>query len=78
MLKIYGIMIYIYEHMSGFAKPVLLIHGDRDPLVDLRWSVRATQSFPDARLEVMYGSGHGFLGGTLKKACLLIKELIER
>ena len=31
-----------------------------------------------ARLEGMYGSGHGFSGGTLKKACLLIKEMIER
>ena len=68
----------IYERMNGFAKPVLLIHGDRDPLVDFRWSVRASQSFPDARLEVIHGSGHGFSGDALKKACLLIKEMIER
>ncbi len=66
----------MYEHMSEFTKPVLLIHGDRDPLVDLHWSVRALQNFPNARLEVIHGSGHGFSGSRLEKVSLLIRDMI--
>lgn len=52
----------IYEHMSAYDGPVLILHGDKDPLVPMRYSERAVQAFPNAEMVVMPGQGHGFTG----------------
>lgn len=50
----------IYEHIAKFSKPVLLLHGDADGLVNLSYSQRAQQAYPNAQLAVYSGEGHGF------------------
>ena len=52
----------IYEVMRRFEKPVLILHGDQDPVVPLRYSERAAQTFTDAKLTVLPEQGHGFAG----------------
>ena len=54
----------IYEVMRRFEKPVLILHGDQDPVVPLRYSERAAQTFPDAKLTVLPEQGHGFAAAT--------------
>lgn len=50
------------ELESAFKKPVLLIHGDKDPVVPITYSEEALKRFTDARLEVIKNAGHGFDG----------------
>ena len=52
----------IYELMSDYDGPVLILHGDRDLLVPMSYSERAVKSFRNAQLVVMPGQGHGFRG----------------
>lgn len=50
----------VFEVVSEYKKPVLLLHGDNDKLVDLSYSERLCKTFPDCRLEVYENEGHGF------------------
>ncbi len=52
----------IYGHIAAYDGNVLILHGDRDPLVPLSYSERAEKAFPNARLMVLDGQGHGFRG----------------
>lgn len=46
--------------MPSFSRPVLLLHGEKDPVVPLSSSVKASEMLPDATLRVIPGAGHGF------------------
>lgn len=48
--------------MPLYKRPVLILHGDKDPVVPLGGSERAVGVYPDARLKVIKGAGHGFQG----------------
>jgi alpha-beta hydrolase superfamily lysophospholipase len=61
-----ALKIDVYNDIRGFTKPVLLIHGDRDPLVPLIFSQRAAGVYQSARLIVVPGGGHKFYGTTAK------------
>lgn len=52
----------IYEDIAGYEKEVLLLHGDADDIVPLSYSERALEVYPEARLQVLPGAGHGFYG----------------
>ncbi len=58
----------IYEHMSAYDGPVLILHGDRDRLVPMAYSEKAVKVFPHAELIVMPGQGHGFMGAGRREA----------
>ena len=52
----------LYDLLGSYPGPVLILHGDQDPIVPLRYSERAARVFPHAQLVVMPGQGHGFMG----------------
>lgn len=52
----------VYGIIPRYCRPVLLIHGDKDPIVPLSFSERAASVYEDARLIVMLGAGHGYDG----------------
>ena len=58
----------LYDLIGSYAGPVLILHGDRDPIVPLHYSQRAARVFPNARLAVMPGQGHGFTGKARREA----------
>ena len=58
----------LYDLIGAYSGPVLLLHGDADPVVPLRYSERAAKTFPHARLVVMPGQGHGFTGTARREA----------
>ena len=69
----------VYEHISNFPKPVLIIHGDRDKVVKLHYAQRAKQVFPNARLKVLKGQGHGFNPAGVDAAAHMVYDfLIEQ
>lgn len=52
---------FVLEEQTGkFDKPVLIVHGTDDDVVPISYSEHAAERYPDARLEVFPGEGHGF------------------
>ena len=54
----------LYDLIPNYTGPVLLLHGDKDPIVPLSYSERAAETFPNAELIVFPGQGHGFMGAS--------------
>ena len=46
------------EVLAGFDGPALVVHGDDDPVVDIRAARHAVGLLPQARLSVWEGAGH--------------------
>ncbi len=67
----------VFERISRFEKPVLIMHGNRDPLVRLSYAEKAAESFKNARLEVFEGESHGFRSGARLRAIAMTVEFIE-
>ena len=52
----------VYDRVSRYNSPVMIFHGDSDELVALSYSERLKKTFPNAKLKVINGAGHGFYG----------------
>ncbi|MCI7350815.1 MAG: alpha/beta hydrolase [Ruminococcus sp.] len=68
----------VYAHIGKFDKPVLLIHGDSDDLVDVSYAQKASTSFPDCRLEIYENEGHGFSPDARKKMCGQVADFFSK
>ncbi len=49
-----------FREICGFQKPVLIVHGTKDRLVDINYSRRACEGYRDCRLVKVRGD-HGFI-----------------
>lgn len=49
-----------YALCCGFAKDVLLFHGDADDIVPISYSDKAAELYPSVEYTVVNGGGHGF------------------
>lgn len=52
----------VYGRIPAYRGPVLIIHGDQDPVVPLSYSQKALAVYGDAGLTVIPGAGHGYDG----------------
>ena len=52
----------VYDRVSRYNSPVMIFHGDSDELVALSYSERLKTTFPNAKLKVIKGAGHGVYG----------------
>ena len=50
----------IKEQIGKFGKNVLMMHGAEDQIVPLDYSIRASEWYKNARIEVFQKEGHGF------------------
>lgn len=70
----------IYDMMKDYKGKVLIIHGSSDLIEPLSCSERAVKLFGDAKLEVIRGADHGFVGEqeetAIRLAVSFLKELI--
>ena len=66
----------VYATIGRYRGPVLLLHGDRDTVVPLDYSRRAEAVYPDARLHVISGAGHGFGGKSREEAVGLVAAFL--
>lgn len=48
------------EAVGSYSGDVLIMHGDKDDIVLLRYSEWAANTYKNARLEIFPGEGHGF------------------
>lgn len=46
--------------IRSYSGPVLIVHGGKDPLVKCDYSRQAQKAYPDAKLHIIEGGGHGF------------------
>jgi len=53
-----GLKTDLSEHFCELAAPILLIHGDCDPVVPVAWGQRAHERLPNSELCVLQGCGH--------------------
>lgn len=49
-----------YRAVQSYRRPVLIVHGDADPIVPIDYSRRAVRQFRHASLVELPGAGHGF------------------
>lgn len=72
------------RHMDPFAcipgidLPVMLLHGDADPIVPVSISRRAADAFPRAELTIFPGEGHGFTAEGSQETDRLIAGFVRR
>lgn len=67
-----------YSEIAAFTDPVLIIHGSDDDLVPLSYSEQAVRVYPDARLEIIRGAGHGFGPADAQTALELMMDFLQQ
>ncbi|MBQ8092107.1 MAG: alpha/beta hydrolase [Clostridia bacterium] len=67
-----------YEAISGYEGPVLLVHGDKDNIVDVQYSRRAKEIYHSCDYYEINGAGHGFTGKANETAGNLLVAFLER
>ena len=65
------------EMLASYSGKVLLLHGDRDGTVPLRWSEDASQIIPDCEFHVISGGGHEFFGQPFEEALTYILSYLD-
>lgn len=69
----------IYAEIAAYDRPVLIMHGDADDVVDVSYGRRAAEVYPHARFELFPGETHGFTGrGKLRAARLSYEFFLEQ
>lgn len=59
----------VFEEIRHFSRPVLILHGDADNVVDISYGKRASEVYPHAVFRCYPGEPHGFSGkGKLRSA----------
>jgi len=68
----------IWKEISGFSKPVLLIHGKKDSMVDYSYSVKANEIYSNSKL-VSYRLGKHIFANpiTVNSACKHIIKFLK-
>lgn len=67
----------VYEDVAAYEKNILILHGDRDGIVNLSYSQRAVETYPSAELKVIKGAGHGFAGHSFDESMDCILEYLS-
>ncbi len=67
----------VYDELSRYGKKVLLLHGDRDNVVNISYSDRAATVIPDCEYTVIEGAGHGFANASFEEAMALILRYLD-
>ena len=55
----------------------MILHGDRDGIVDVSYAQRAAESYPDAELHILHGAGHGFYSSSFDMAMDYILDYLR-
>ena len=67
-----------FREVGKFSKPMLILHGNADTLVPLKYSIRAAEHYPNASLTVMEGEKHGFTANGNAKAAELSLAFLKK
>ena len=63
--------------IAQYKGPVLLVHGDADKTVDMKYSVWAAERYQNATLKIIHGDSHCF-DYHLEEMCEAIREFLKQ
>lgn len=66
----------IEECIRSFEKPVLLVHGDEDEAVPVKYAYEAAKLYKNCTLRIIEGDDHCY-GRHLDKACAAVEEFLK-
>lgn len=67
----------VFKRIGKYKRPVLIVQGDKDPIVSMKDSERAVKIYKDARLHVIPGAGHGFKPQEFEESLQQITEFLQ-
>ena len=67
----------VFDHIGSYEGNVLILHGDRDQVVDLSYSQKAAALYPHGRLIIFPGEGHGFSEDGARSVPRITLEFIQ-
>lgn len=68
--------IHPYKSVAAYKRPVLIVHGDADPIVPIEYSRRAVKLYKDAQLLEIPKAGHGFNAQDFKSSQERIRQFL--
>lgn len=68
----------VFKTITKYEGPVIIVHGDHDPVVNVSYSIQAQKEYRNARLEILPGEGHGFSRDGSKKSIAFIREFLTQ
>jgi len=68
----------VYGEIGDFDKRVLILHGDKDNLVDVSYSKRAVEKYNNVEFYLIKGAGHGFEGSNFDEAITYIWQYFNQ
>lgn len=66
-----------FDIIGHYAGPVLIVQGDKDPVVSLGDSQQAVKLYPDARMHIIKGAGHGFKPHEFQEEAAQLLEFLK-
>lgn len=66
-----------YNIIGRYKKRVLIIHGDKDVIVPVEYSVKASKTYQNAELVVIKDEGHGFKPEGFKHSLDMIEKFLK-
>ena len=67
-----------YSQIGKYEKPVLILHGDSDPIIPASWSFKAASAYSHPIFHYIKGGRHGFKGSALHEALTHIRSYLKR
>ncbi len=66
-----------YEELKGYTGQVLLMHGTADKIVNISYSRKLKEIYPNCRYEEIEGGGHMFKGRADTEACHILQNYMN-
>lgn len=66
----------VFEHIGNYSGDVVILHGDNDAVVPLKYSEKANEIYTNSKLQVFSGEGHGFSDSGTKETINIIMNFI--
>lgn len=67
----------VFDQICGYSGNVLIMHGECDRVVDIAWSEKAAEHYPNARLVRFPQEGHGFSPPAARRVAELAAEFFH-
>lgn len=68
----------VFEHIGNYSGDVVILHGDNDAVVPLKYSEKANEIYTNSRMKIFQGEGHGFSDvGTKETIDILVNFIKE-
>lgn len=67
----------VFEHIGNYSGGVVILHGDNDAVVPLKYSEKANEIYTNSRMKIFQGEGHGFSDAGTKETIDILVNFIK-